>query len=155
MKNPFSRWLIRDRDDATSPAMDPPGLADVQPEDYVGTDQKRNEKIVRAGFVPKAKKFLGRLPRASDVVAMYFCMLDSKTPWRIRGAAAAALAYFILPLDAIPDLLPLVGLSDDITVLAKALADLAAHVTAEHRQRAREWMKVENLDSPVPAQPAS
>jgi uncharacterized membrane protein YkvA (DUF1232 family) len=177
MINPFSRWLNRDRDDATSPAMDPPGLADVRPEDYVGTDTEANEKIVRAGFAPKAKKFLRRLPMASDVVAMYFCMLDSKTPWRIRGTAAAALASFILPqparlallqrlrassglrvsdedarsrLDAIPDRLPLVGLRDEITRLASALSALAAHVTDEHRQRAREWMELENLDSPDP-----
>jgi uncharacterized membrane protein YkvA (DUF1232 family) len=155
MNNPFSRWLKWYRDGAASPAMDRPGPLDVRPEDYVGTDQEANEKVVRAGFVPKAKKFLGRLPMASDIVAMYFCILDSKIPPQIRGRAVAALAYFIVPLDLIPDLLPMVGLTDDIAVLTAALTALAAHVTAEHRHRAREWMKVENLNGPDPAQPAS
>jgi uncharacterized membrane protein YkvA (DUF1232 family) len=74
---------------------------------------------------------------------MYFCLLDPKTPVWVKGTAAAALAYFILPLDAVPDLLPIVGLSDDAGVLAAALTALSAHITDEHRTRAREWMAVE------------
>jgi uncharacterized membrane protein YkvA (DUF1232 family) len=124
--------------------------ASVNPEDYVGHDAARIEETVREGFVAKAKRYLNRLPLAEQTVAMYFCALDPKTPLWVKATAGAALAYFILPLDAIPDLMPLVGLSDDASVLAAALSAIAAHVTAEHRARAREWMAHEHLLGPKP-----
>jgi uncharacterized membrane protein YkvA (DUF1232 family) len=124
--------------------------APVDPEDYVGHDTARNERLVRAGFVAKAKRYLRRLPLAGEVVAMYFCMLDPKTPLWVKGTAAAALAYFIMPIDAIPDLMPLVGLSDDASVLAAAVAAISSHVTADHRERARVWMAHEHLLGPEP-----
>src|SRR5262245_10049572 len=103
MKIPWKDWL------KTKPP--------IRPEDYVGEDVGKNEQAVRAGFAAKAKGFLRRLPMAEEVVAMYFCMLDTRTPLWVKGVSAAALAYFILPLDAVPDLLPIVGLSDDLSVL--------------------------------------
>jgi uncharacterized membrane protein YkvA (DUF1232 family) len=118
----------------------------IRPEDYVGSDEAKNERTVREGFASKAKRYLRMLPMASDVVAMYFCMLDAKTPFWVKGTVAAALAYFILPGDAVPDLLPLVGLSDDAGVLAATLAAVSAHVTEEHRVRAREWMEHEHVE---------
>jgi uncharacterized membrane protein YkvA (DUF1232 family) len=126
-----SRWLSRWKREP------------VRPEDYVGGDEAANEQVVREGFLAKAKRCLNRLPLAQDTVAMYFCLLDPKTPLWVKGTVAAALAYFILPLDAIPDLMPLVGLSDDAGVLAAALTAISAHLTDEHRARAREWMAAE------------
>jgi uncharacterized membrane protein YkvA (DUF1232 family) len=124
--------------------------APVDPEDYVGHDSARNEQVVRMGFVAKAKRYLRRLPLAGEVVAMYFCMLDPRTPLWVKGIAAAALAYFIMPIDAVPDLMPLVGLSDDASVLAAAFAAISSHVTAEHRNRAGAWMAHEHLLDPEP-----
>ncbi len=115
----------------------------IDPEDYVGHDAGKNEEAVRAGFVAKAKRYLNRLPMAREVVAMYFCMLDPQTPLWVKGTVAAALAYFILPLDAMPDILPIIGLSDDASVLAAALTAVAAHITPEHHARARAWMENE------------
>jgi len=48
-----------------------------------------------------------------------------------------ALAYFVLPFDAIPDMLPLVGFTDDAAVLLTALRMVAGHMRAEHREAAR------------------
>jgi len=123
--------------------------APIDPEAYVGHDAARNERVVREGFVAKAKRYLNRLPLAQETVALYFCVLDPKTPAWVKATAAAALAYFILPLDALPDLMPLVGLSDDAAVLAAALTAVSAHVTDEHRARARAWMDHEHL-GPAP-----
>ena len=122
--------------------------ASVNPEDYVGRDAAKNLEIVRAGFVAKAKHYLNRVPLAQETVAMYFCMLDPKTPLWVKGTAAAALSYFILPLDAVPDLMPLVGMSDDASVLAAALTAVSSHVTDEHRRRARDWMAHDHLIGP-------
>jgi uncharacterized membrane protein YkvA (DUF1232 family) len=119
--------------------------APVDPEAYVGHDATRNERVVREGFVAKAKRYLNRMPLAKETVAMYFCMLDPETPLWVKGTAAAALAYFILPLDALPDIMPVVGLSDDASVLAAALTAVSAHVTDAHRARARAWMAHEHF----------
>jgi uncharacterized membrane protein YkvA (DUF1232 family) len=115
----------------------------IKPEYYVGSDEPYNEKVVRERFAAKAKRYLRQLPLARETVAMYFCLLDSATPIWVKATAAAALAYFILPFDAIPDLLPIVGLSDDASVLAAALAAISAHITDEHRSRANAWMDAE------------
>jgi uncharacterized membrane protein YkvA (DUF1232 family) len=117
----------------------------IHPEDYVGDDEARNEQVVREGFVAKAKRYLRQIPMATEVVAAYFCMLDPQTPLWVKGVAAAALAYFILPADAIPDLLPIVGLSDDISILTAALSTISIHITDEHRQKARQWMEHERI----------
>ena len=117
----------------------------VRAEDFVGTDEAKNERVAREGFVPKAKHFLRQIPMASEVVAMYFCMLDAQTPLWVKGTVAAALAYFVLPIDAIPDFIPVVGMADDVSVLTAALTAINAHITAEHRDKAREWMAHERL----------
>jgi len=54
-----------------------------------------------------------------------------------KAIVAVALAYFISPVDAVPDLLPLVGYTDDGAVMAGAIAQLGAHVTEEQRREAR------------------
>ncbi len=122
----------------------------IQPEDYVGTDEQRNEQVVRERFPDKARRYLNMLPLAKDVVAMYFCMLDPRTPLWVKGTAAAALAYFILPIDAIPDMLPIVGFTDDASVLAAAIAAISSHITAEHYQKAGDWLQTEQIH---PAEP--
>jgi uncharacterized membrane protein YkvA (DUF1232 family) len=115
----------------------------IKPEFYVGSDEPHNEEIVRERFAAKAKRYLRQLPLAHETVAMYFCLLDSRTPIWVKATAAAALAYFILPFDAVPDLLPIVGLGDDASVIAAALTAIAAHITPEHHARARAWMEAE------------
>jgi uncharacterized membrane protein YkvA (DUF1232 family) len=128
-----------------------PASSSIRPEDYVGSDPIKNEAMVRAGFVAKAKKSLRHIPLADEVVAMYFCLLDGRTPIWVKGIAAAALAYFILPLDAVPDLLPFVGLTDDLSVLSAALAAISSHLTPEHRTQARAWLRDERIIDVTPS----
>lgn len=123
----------------------------IRPEDYVGSDPSKNEQVVREDFLPKAKRFLRGVPMAEEIVALYHTMLDPKTPVWVKGVAAAALAYFVLPLDAVPDLLPIVGLSDDLSVLSAALAAVSMHITEEHRARARAWLADEQLIDAAPS----
>lgn len=75
------------------------------------------------------------------VLALYEALKDEDTPAWAKGTIVAALGYFIAPVDAIPDLLPAVGFSDDLGALAVALGAVAAHVKEEHLARAREIMK--------------
>ncbi len=107
-------------------------LLPVSPE----KDEKRDEKI-RADFWPKFKKFAIRLPMAEDFAAAYYCATDKNTPLKVRGTLLAALAYFIMPIDMVPDILVFVGFTDDIAVLTAALTMVKTHITDEHREKAK------------------
>lgn len=63
---------------------------------------------------------------------------DPDTPVWAKGAIASALAYFISPLDIIPDFIPLAGYSDDLTTLVAAIAAVAVHIKQVHREKAQE-----------------
>jgi uncharacterized membrane protein YkvA (DUF1232 family) len=93
-------------------------------------------KKVKSGFWPVFKRAVGQLPFARDVVASFYCALDPATPTRVRAILLGALAYFILPFDAVPDFLALVGFSDDIAILAAAIAAVRNHLKPEHYQKA-------------------
>ena len=102
--------------------------------------QKNREEQVKSDFWPKFRAFAGKLPFAEDLVAAYYCAIDSNTPFKVRGTLLAALAYFIMPVDFIPDILAMVGFTDDIAVLSAAFAMVSQHVTEEHREKAKETL---------------
>src|SRR5260221_8548187 len=79
----------------------------------------------------------GALSFAEDLVAAYFCAFDRNTPRRVQVALIGALAYFVLPFDFIPDMLPVIGFTDDAAVLATAIRLVAVHITPQHRDAAR------------------
>ena len=108
--------------------------------DSGGADDRtvRDEARVRRGFWPKVGRVAARLPFAEDFLAAYYCASDRATPLQVRAALLGALAYFVLPFDFIPDLLPLVGYADDAAVLLTALRLVSSHVRDEHRIAARE-----------------
>jgi uncharacterized membrane protein YkvA (DUF1232 family) len=55
----------------------------------------------------------------------------------VKAGLIGALAYFVLPFDAIPDMLPFLGFGDDAAVLVTALRMVATHMKPEHREAAR------------------
>jgi len=97
----------------------------------------RDEKRVRRDFWGKARRIAARLPFAEDLLAAYYCAFDRATPLHVKASLLGALAYFILPFDAIPDFLPMLGYSDDAAVLATAIRLVAAHILPAHRDAAR------------------
>jgi uncharacterized membrane protein YkvA (DUF1232 family) len=100
----------------------------------------RDEARVRRGFWPKLKRHAARLPFAEDLVAAYYCAFDRRTPRRVQVILLGALAYFVLPFDFIPDMLPVIGFTDDAAVLATAIRVVAAHIAPEHRDAARRLL---------------
>jgi uncharacterized membrane protein YkvA (DUF1232 family) len=96
------------------------------------------EARLRRAFWLKAKRVARRIPFADDLVAAYYCAFDRATPLQVRTALVGALAYFVLPADIMPDILPLLGYGDDALVLATAIRMVAAHVRDEHREAARQ-----------------
>jgi uncharacterized membrane protein YkvA (DUF1232 family) len=98
---------------------------------------RREEARVRREFWPKFARIAAKLPFAEDLVAAYFCAFDRNTPRRVQVALIGALAYFVLPFDFIPDMLPLIGFTDDAAVLATAIRMVAAHIGPQHRDAAQ------------------
>lgn len=100
------------------------------------SDQEKRARKVKAGFWPTFRRSVRQLPFSRDVVAAFYCAIDPSSPRRVRGILLAALAYFVLPFDAIPDILAVVGFSDDIAVLAAAIGTVRANLTPAHYERA-------------------
>ena len=90
-------------------------------------------------FLKNVRRFVGCVPFTKDAVAMYFCMVDYRTPVHVKGRIAAALVYFLSPADAIPDLIVGVGFTDDASVIATTLATVRAHITDQHWKNADDF----------------
>ena len=99
-------------------------------------DARQAERVQRE-FWRKARRVAARLPFAEDLLAAYYCAFDRATPVQVKAALVGALAYFVLPLDAVPDVLPGVGFTDDAAVLLTALRMVATHLRPEHHAAAR------------------
>ena len=96
---------------------------------------------VRRRFWTKFKQVVVKLPFAEDLLAAYYCAFDRETPRHVQAALLGALAYFILPFDFMPDMLPILGFTDDAAVLATAIRMVASNITSEHREAARAALK--------------
>ena len=97
----------------------------------------REKAYVRRGFWTKTRRFAAALPFAEDLLAAYYCAFDRDTPRHVQAALIGALAYFVLPFDVIPDMLPVLGFTDDAAVLATALKLVSSHLRSEHRDAAK------------------
>jgi uncharacterized membrane protein YkvA (DUF1232 family) len=69
---------------------------------------------------------------------VYYITIDEKTPLKIKAIGAGALAYFVSPLDAVPDITPFIGYGDDLGVLIGAAVALTPYFTDEIRQKAKQ-----------------
>jgi uncharacterized membrane protein YkvA (DUF1232 family) len=98
----------------------------------------RDEARVRRGFWSKAKRVAAGLPFAEDLLSAYYCAFDRATPIQVKAALLGALAYFVLPVDFVPDILPVLGFADDAAVLAAAVRLVTSHMRPEHREAARQ-----------------
>lgn len=100
----------------------------------------RNENAVKEKFFPKLARVLASVPFAGELVAAYYCAFDKATPLRAKGILIGALAYFIMPIDVVPDFILGLGFTDDMAVLLAAFNVVRTHVKPAHRERARETL---------------
>jgi uncharacterized membrane protein YkvA (DUF1232 family) len=114
---------------------------DISPKAFAERERK-----VRNDFWTKLKRVAGRVPFVEDLVAAYYCALDSNTPLRVRGMLFAALAYFIMPADLVPDLILGLGFADDMALLTAVIGMVASNITPTHRAAAARA-----LDKELPA----
>jgi len=107
----------------------------------------RNLSRVRAGFWDKMRRAAGRIPFAEEAVAAWYAVQDPATPRHVKAVLVAALAYFVMPTDALPDFMPALGFVDDASVFWSVWQMLSKYVTDEHRAKAAEA-----LDAKRPAE---
>lgn len=129
----------------TSHAMDDENLnanaEEVLKDAQIPAVASRNEKNVRENFWGKVRRFAVRMPFARDAIACFYCATDATTPARAKGLLFAALAYFILPFDLLPDFIVALGFTDDAAVIALALSLISTHIKDVHYQKADEALK--------------
>lgn len=89
----------------------------------------------------RLKQLGKRVPFAEDLLAALYCALDPQTDRKVKLILFGAAAYFVMPMDAIPDLFPVIGFTDDAAVIAAALAAVRAGINDTHREKAREALK--------------
>ena len=97
-----------------------------------------DEQALKQRFWQKLRALAARLPFAEDLIAAHYCAFDRQTPVHVKAALIGAIAYFVLPADVIPDVLPVIGYTDDAAMLAGAIKLVASHITPEHREAARQ-----------------
>lgn len=96
-----------------------------------------DERLVRTGFWAKLRRVAGRTGFAREAVAAYYCAVDPATPARVKLILLSALAYFIVPVDAIPDFVAGLGFTDDAAVLLAAWRAVGSEIKDTHRERAQ------------------
>ena len=138
-----------------TPPSEPPGTAfaeatrealRIDPEKL-----RRDTATVLARFWTKLRDALPRIPFVEDAVAAFHAATDPATPFRAKAILMGALAYFIAPVDVLPDFIALLGFTDDATVLLLAIRTVRAHLTEAHYERARAWL-VAHRTGPVAAE---
>ncbi|WP_298159009.1 YkvA family protein [Brevundimonas sp.] len=122
-----------------------PAAGTITPEDAIDPSkalvpsvQKVNEVRVKAGFWPKIGRVAARIPFANQAVSVYYAARDPETPMAAKGIMLGALAYFVMPIDAIPDVLAGIGFTDDAAVITAVIATLGANVRKRHREAAEK-----------------
>ena len=99
----------------------------------VGDDDSK----LQHSFWHKLPRVAAHIPFIEELLAAYYCAFDRNTPAKVKATLVAAIAYFVLPIDAIPDVLPVLGFTDDAAVLATAIKLVSAHILPAHRDAAR------------------
>ena len=111
-----------------------------------------SDQYSEESFWEKIKKF-GKKAGSKVVYSallLFYCMKDGDAPVWTKTVIIGALAYFISPIDAIPDLVPIVGYTDDLGALVAALGTVAAYINDDIRQKAKaklaDWFGSDSQD---------
>jgi uncharacterized membrane protein YkvA (DUF1232 family) len=105
-----------------------------------------------SSFWDKLKRYATTAGRevVEKALLLFYAAQEEKAPAWAKGTIAAALGYFIVPLDAITDLAPGVGYADDLGVLVLAVAAVATYINEDVRtktaQKMNDWFGEEPLE---------
>ncbi len=122
------------------PVAGPPiwlGMAGKEIVPYDPVKLKRDQAKVERKFWDKLRKYIRHIPFVDDLIAAYYCAMDPATPPHVKAVLFGALAYFIMPIDMVPDVIAWIGFTDDAALLYAALRIVAPHIKGRHRQQAK------------------
>lgn len=111
-------------------------------------EELKNEKYGEAYSEPKLFDKIIKFAKKAGIkiiylaLLLYFTLQQSSTPTWAKSIIVGALGYFILPIDLIPDFIPVAGFSDDLTALASALVAVALFVEEDTKVKAKEKLHV-------------
>lgn len=96
-----------------------------------------------ASFWDKLKRYskVAGMKVVYPALLLQYMMKSDDVPLKAKLILSAALGYFILPIDFIPDVAPLLGFTDDLGVLVLILRQMAVYVTPEIKNQAREHLR--------------
>ena len=117
---------------------------------HVAADQPNNspnefaDQFSETSFWQKLRGFARIAGRevTEKALFLYYALSDPSMPGWAKGVVYGALGYFILPADAIPDVFPGIGFTDDLGALTAAIAVVLVHVTPEVKAKARRHLEV-------------
>ena len=112
---------------------------EIKSEDLVKYEKNYSEEGLWKKMGNVAKK--AGLKTIYMVLLLYYVLKDPSTPKQYKAMIIGALGYFILPLDLIPDFIPVAGYTDDVAALAGALFAVAKCVSPEIKNQAKEKLK--------------
>lgn len=99
-------------------------------------DEETMKRATDRKVLARARRLAGRVPFARHVAALWYAMKDDATPMSAKGTILGALAYFMMPIDLVPDVIVALGFTDDAAVIALALQTVAGHVKSRHYEAA-------------------
>jgi len=104
------------------------------------TPEKNDSTVTEKGLIKKIKTSLRLVGKeaVSHAFILYYTLRAPDTPIWCRTVIIGSLSYFISMIDGIPDLTPFLGYTDDIAVMAAAVATLSQYITPEIKSKADE-----------------
>lgn len=111
-------------------------------------EKLKDQKYAEAYSVFKLLEKIKKVAKKAGIQVIYVALLlfytlqKTTTPKWAKTAIIGALGYFIFPVDFIPDVLPFLGFSDDVTVLVSALVAVALFVDEDSKAKAKVQLHV-------------
>lgn len=121
------------------PTASVPPMPSDDPNQPAPADAKSFDSESFGAWLARMAKRVGN-ELVEKALLVYYVLIDPKTPNGARLILAGALAYLVLPVDAIPDFLPIGGFVDDMAALVAAIAAISDNIRVRHLRGAREQM---------------
>lgn len=104
------------------------------------SNENKRQKISERRIIRKIRSALHSISSeaVSQALTLYYTLRAPETPMWCRTVILGSLAYFISMIDGIPDFTPFLGYTDDISVMAAAIATVSQYVTPEIKQKAQD-----------------
>ena len=100
-------------------------------------NEKKLVKKIKSAFSSLSQEAI------THALILYYTLRAPDTPAWVKTVILGTLGYFISLVDGIPDLTPILGYTDDISVMAAAIATLSNYITPEIKAKAK--LKAEQL----------